>query len=124
MARGPELARQRKIRPKISGNIIVTVGPGHRLWNVCVDLLQKFTSDPCIRKLRKRQSAPIRRKTVYGIQGHTHSEIVMRRGTSPIERTEPQVSLILRCVRTLHTLKESRVQKHRVDRIFPHHYRD
>ena len=46
----------------------------------------------------------------------------MRWDTSPIKRTEPQVSLILRCVRALHTLEERRVQKHSVDCVFPHHY--
>jgi len=45
-------------------------------------------------------------------------------GTTSIERAEPQVSLILRCIRTLHTLEEGRIQKHSVYCVFPHHYHD
>ena len=45
-------------------------------------------------------------------------------GAISTERTEPQVSLILRCIRTLHALEEGRIQEHGVDRVFPHHCRD
>lgn len=45
-------------------------------------------------------------------------------GTSPIDCTEPQVSLILGRVRTSHPLEQRRVQKHSVYRVFPHHCHD
>ena len=45
-------------------------------------------------------------------------------GTISTKRTEPQVSLILRCIRTLHALEEDRIQEHGVDCVFPHYYRD
>ena len=43
-------------------------------------------------------------------------------GASPIERTKPQVSLILGRVRTFHAFEEGRVQKYSVNCVFPHHY--
>lgn len=84
-----------------------------------VDLVQQFTGDPCVGELRKRNTIST---DLPDGQGHTHPEVVMSCGTTPIERTEPQVSLILGGIRTLHTLEEGSIQKHGVDRVFSHHY--
>ena len=87
-----------------------------------VDLVQEFTGDPCIGELCKRSE--ISTGCVRVRDTSTHPKVVMSWGAISTERTEPQVSLILRCIRTLHALEEDSIQEHRVDRVFPHYYRD